>query len=436
MAGTLGDMAIGASAFVNIDGALTECLVIHHGKPSDIYDDSFNDGTWLLIKELAEPTQRWHGYAINDYAASDVYAYLNNTFLNRMDSYIRGIVKVVKIPYRPGYGTSMTVNSGADGLESNVFLLSGHEMGGNVIATFLPKDGSELSYFSDIKSNSANAKRIARRTDGTAALYWLCSPETRGANTVHAVTNTGAISNYNCTSQFYLQPAFVLQSSALVSGDGTVLTDSMLNPPLITAHPEDITVMEGQTATFSVAAESDSGEIHYQWEVNAGEGWVEITGGGNASYTTQTAALGMSGYMYRCAAGNASEETVYSNAATLTVNRAPFIPVESIDGLPAEATAGQPLVLTGTVNPSNATRRVIDWFIKDAGSTAAAIEGNIFIAASAGQAVVTATIINGLDTADYSQDFTVTVADAPVEPIYVNLPDYTERRPFAYIRVR
>ncbi|MCL1809861.1 MAG: InlB B-repeat-containing protein, partial [Clostridiales bacterium] len=115
----------------------------------------------------------------------------------------------------------------------------------------------------------------------------------------------------------------------------------------------------------------------------------------------------------------------------IAVGSAPFVAVESIAGLPSEATVGEPLVLTGTVMPSDATNKTIEWDIAEAAFTGAKITGgNIFEATSGGTVVISATVRNGSNngTSDYVRSFTVTVKEPPmfipVEDI-IGLPSAT-----------
>lgn len=89
-------------------------------------------------------------------------------------------------------------------------------------------------------------------------------------------------------------------------------------PPAISAHPQNASKKPGETATFSITA---TGATSYQWQVDTGSGWGNVSGGSGAttdSYTTPTLALGDDGNQYRCQATNAGG-TTNSNAATLTV---------------------------------------------------------------------------------------------------------------------
>ncbi|MBU4539206.1 MAG: choice-of-anchor J domain-containing protein [Weeksellaceae bacterium] len=90
----------------------------------------------------------------------------------------------------------------------------------------------------------------------------------------------------------------------------------------ITTQPTASTVCAGANATFSAVAGNATG---YQWQVNQGSGFTDITNGGIYSGAT-TAALsingvtaGLSGYVYRVTATGLCTPAV-SNTAVLTVS--------------------------------------------------------------------------------------------------------------------
>ncbi len=92
------------------------------------------------------------------------------------------------------------------------------------------------------------------------------------------------------------------------------------------------------------------------------------------------------------------------------------VAVTGITGVPTTAQKGIQLTLTGTVAPENATNKTIVWSVKSAGTTGAAItDGNKFDANATGEAVITATIANGLTASTpYTQDFDITVGLPPL----------------------
>jgi hypothetical protein len=84
-----------------------------------------------------------------------------------------------------------------------------------------------------------------------------------------------------------------------------------------------------------------------------------------------------------------------------------FVAVTNITGVPATATAGTALTLTGTVEPSTATNKTIAWSVV---SGTATISGSTLNATAAGQVTVKATIANGTaQGTNYTKDFVITV---------------------------
>ena len=65
----------------------------------------------------------------------------------------------------------------------------------------------------------------------------------------------------------------------------------VVTAPSITTQPGNATVKVGETATFTIAASGDN--LTYQWKINRndGNGWVNIAGANEASYTTSTTAV-------------------------------------------------------------------------------------------------------------------------------------------------
>ncbi|MEK7415239.1 MAG: Ig-like domain-containing protein, partial [Planctomycetota bacterium] len=87
--------------------------------------------------------------------------------------------------------------------------------------------------------------------------------------------------------------------------------------PFVTTNPASVTVIAGQTATFSVVA-GGTATLAYQWQKNG----VNVAGATSATYTTPITTTANSGAIYRVVISNAFG-TATSSAATLTVNAAP-----------------------------------------------------------------------------------------------------------------
>lgn len=210
MATRLGDMAVGSTVKIKVNGMVKDFIIVHQGKPSSIYDDSC-DGTWVLLKDVY--TTSTFGSRNNSYKDSSIHSYLNSTFYDLIDSDIRAVIKQVKIPYWYGTGRDGSLATGSNGLSTKVFLLSCYEIGARN-GYGIPNDGAELDYFK-------SGDRVAYGSGG-ATTWWQRSPQTGNTYNVWFVNSAGSsnVSNYGNSNG--VRPAFVLPSLLVVFNDGTV----------------------------------------------------------------------------------------------------------------------------------------------------------------------------------------------------------------------
>lgn len=216
----LGSKAVGSIVKLKVGGAAKEFIVVHQGKPSSIYDESCK-GTWLLMKDIYENRKR-HSSNVNKYESSDIYTYLNNTFLNLFDNNIRDVIKQVKIPYRKNGGSDGTDQSGANGLSCKVFLLSGYEVGFTTSNNrYFPIDGAKLDYFESGNGTSANNKRIAK-LNGSSTYWWFRSPYTGTTLSVWRAYPHGDYGYNDASYSYGIRPALVLPQDMEVDSSGNV----------------------------------------------------------------------------------------------------------------------------------------------------------------------------------------------------------------------
>lgn len=212
------NLSVGSIIQLNENGAPVDYIIVHQGKPSDMYDDSC-DGTWVLRKDIR--SERAWDSSDNNYMNSDIHSYLNGTFLNLFDDDIKNAIKQVKIPYQNGTGSGGSVASGANGLSCKIFLLSGYEVGFSTSdSSYFPRDGAKLSYFSSGTGSAANNKRIANY-NGSASIWWLRSPHTNRTYNAWSVDSNGNYYNWNGNNTCGGRPALVLDSSYTVKIEPT-----------------------------------------------------------------------------------------------------------------------------------------------------------------------------------------------------------------------
>ena len=201
----LSTKAVGSIVKIKVNGAAKDFIIVHQGLPSSAYDASCN-GVWVVMKDIYTTSTFGNN---NSYKDSSIHSYLNSTFYNLIDSQIRAVIKQVKIPY-----TNSGVQSGANGLSTKVFLLSGTEVGFSGVS-YMNTEGAKLSYF------DSASKRVAYN-GSSAAVWWLRSPRTNYGNGVWYVRSDGSNDYWGCYDTCGVRPAFVLPSELVVSDDGTV----------------------------------------------------------------------------------------------------------------------------------------------------------------------------------------------------------------------
>ena len=231
--GSIGNLAVGSTVKLNVNGAATDFVIVHHGNPDiSIYDASC-DGTWLLMKDIYAKYE-W-SYSEDDYQESFVHSYLNTTFVGSLDGSVQAAIKQVKIPHTTRFG-SKGDQTGANGLSAKAFLLSVREITQNAVDSsevVCPNDGACLSYFSGTASSSTDDPKRVAHYGGTATNWWLRSPNTKYSDAEFFVTDSGRADGSGYFLENYgVRPAFIVPSNiAVINGlvDGSEASTEMVS---------------------------------------------------------------------------------------------------------------------------------------------------------------------------------------------------------------
>ena len=147
----------------------------------------------------------------------------------------------------------------------------------------------------------------------------------------------------------------VVVSNAAGSVDSENAQLSIIQPPVITEQPADQTAPVGTTAVFTVKA---TGADKYQWQVNRGEGYVDLSN--SPSYSgVKTDTLSVvskelfATYKYRVVVSNAAGEVKSSSAKLI-----PILP-PVLTQQPENQTVGEGSYASFTVKQNNA--KTIQW---------------------------------------------------------------------------
>jgi hypothetical protein len=141
-------------------------------------------------------------------------------------------------------------------------------------------------------------------------------------------------------------------SCYITNSDGNALSDQATltvddGLPTITQQPQNVTVVEGQPASFTVSA-TGIGTLSYQWKKNG----ADIPGEISSSYTLDPTVLSDNGAQFTCVISNSYGDRT-SNAAVLTVIEADNTPPNLLSASASNSTTVL-LVFNEILNASTA----------------------------------------------------------------------------------
>ena len=154
---------------------------------------------------------------------------------------------------------------------------------------------------------------------GTTTSYGTTVTATPGtATSSSAVMVSYALTGLTPNTTYHYRVVGV-SPGGTTNGDDQTFTTSTAGPT-ITGNPPNRTICVGSNTTFAVTA---TGATGYQWQVNTGSGFTNLSNGApysgitSATLTITGATASMNGYTYRCVVTGSS--SVNSNSGTLTV---------------------------------------------------------------------------------------------------------------------
>ncbi|MFD1628881.1 Ig-like domain-containing protein [Pseudopedobacter beijingensis] len=179
-----------------------------------------------------------------------------------------------------------------------------------------------------VTANNATGYQWQVSTNGGSSFSNLSNAAFYSNVTTATLTITGATAGMNG-----YQYKCVVTGTATPNATSNSATLTVNAAPAITAQPSGSSICAGTNTSFTVTASNATG---YQWQVNTGFGFINISNGApysgatTATLTITGATADMNAYAYRVkATGNCTPEAT-SSAALLTVNAAPAITAQPI----------------------------------------------------------------------------------------------------------
>ena len=113
-----------------------------------------------------------------------------------------------------------------------------------------------------------------------------------------------------------------IEETSLVNNEFTLYLEGK-KPLVIIRHPSDVTIWEGESASFSVEASGGVKPYRYQWQMwNAKkQQWADLSGATDSVLSRDNVKKKWNGAKFRCVVTDRAGTTVASDAATLTVRK-------------------------------------------------------------------------------------------------------------------
>lgn len=225
----VGELAVGSSVFMNVNGVRTEFIIVHQGNPDNsLYDASCN-GTWVLIKDVYAKVNVGVDYYYHIGKTND---YLNNTFLKLLDSGVQTAIKQVKIPYTTwGYtGTyyGNVIHKKENGLSTKIFAPAAGEVSNDFDGA---GDGATLDYFANDSANTTSCQNRVAYLNGEACNWKLRTPELSGSGSqVDTLSSTryiwenGQLNSSNYIRTYGMRPQLIFPFEVLNDDDFNIIT--------------------------------------------------------------------------------------------------------------------------------------------------------------------------------------------------------------------
>ncbi len=226
----LSNLAVGSVVYLKVDGVQTPFRLVHHGKPGDMYDDSFLGGTILMLDCTAAPIAiamvEEADELKGDYSETYAHKLFNGSWLAKLESAIAGLVVQVRIPYRKTAQVNpYLIATGAEGLPAKVWLPSIVEVSAGAYMKYDDQDyyvteGARFDYFKDMAESGYDRWKVldptynidtgwGTRTPGQYGTgeYADCFCKINAAGQWFNSTGNGA----------YVRPCLVLPSATMVN---------------------------------------------------------------------------------------------------------------------------------------------------------------------------------------------------------------------------
>jgi uncharacterized repeat protein (TIGR01451 family) len=220
----------------------------------------------------------------------------------------------------------------------------------------------------DPQSQTVNAGQTASFTAAATgapipSVQWQVSTD-GGSTWNNIVGETSATLSFTTSNGHHGYQYRAVFTNGVGSDTSNAATLTVHWAPVVTIDPVSQTVLVGETATFTAAADGNPApDVQWYSSSDGGATWMGIMGE-TSTTLTMTALAGMDGWLFRARFTNVAGED-YSNPATLTVSLAPTPPVVTVHPTGQTVVAGETATFTAAASGNPAPS--VQWYVSSNG---------------------------------------------------------------------
>lgn len=222
----VGELAVGSSVYMNVNGVRTEFIVVHQGNPDSNWYTAGGNGTWVLLKQVSKQLKCVVPNNVNTsiqgaYQGSFLDTYANGEFLTSLDDNIQNIIQQVTLKH-VCYGYSSHYQ---EEITCKIMIPDIYDLGLSINDTsseYSSRVHNKLAYF----ENDDNNRRIA--TNGSSNSPYFTRDFARlyvsGGRALYCyyVTTDGLLSKTQ-SGTMYARPLYVLPPDAKIDSDFNII---------------------------------------------------------------------------------------------------------------------------------------------------------------------------------------------------------------------
>ena len=269
-------------------------------QPSSVTVAAGNEATFYIIATGLDITFQWQRRTSSSGSWSNISGATDNTYtISSTTSSMNG------------YQYRCRVNNAGGNVYSNVATLT------VLVAPSITTQPTE----SQTVGEGASVTLSVTASGTNPSYQWYSRTTSNGSwSTISGATSASYTFTAPTPSSYYAVTYYYCKvSNAAGTDNSDAAAVTVVKKPTITTQPSSQSASSGGSASFYIVATGL--DVRYQWQrrTSSSGSWSNISGATDNSYSVSSVTMSMNGYQYRCAAINTGG-TVYSNAATLTVN--------------------------------------------------------------------------------------------------------------------